>query len=77
MLELLGWHHIPQVKNRRSGRINRPDYPLFADESTKDAVYSHQGNAAAFYRHTLAIAEAKYWPPPEPTGCQRPRHLEE
>jgi hypothetical protein len=29
VLDLLGWSYIPQVKNRRSGRVNRPDYALF------------------------------------------------
>jgi len=61
VLELLGWGYIPQVKNRRSGRVNRPDYALFADASAKDAAYPHQGNDDAFYSRTLAIAEAKYW----------------
>ena len=60
-LAALGWSYIPQVKNNRSGRVNRPDYALFADESTKNAAYPHQGNDDAFYSRSLAIAEAKYW----------------
>jgi hypothetical protein len=61
VLELLGWSYIPQVKNRSRGRVNRPDYALFADETTKDAAYPHQGDDDAFYGRALAIAEAKYW----------------
>jgi hypothetical protein len=61
ILELLGWRYIPQVKNRSRGRINRPDYALFADQTARDAAYPHQGEDAAFYNHALAIAEAKYW----------------
>lgn len=60
-LAALGWSYIPQVKNSRGGRVNRPDYALFADEVSKDAAYPHQGNDAAFYSRALAIAEAKYW----------------
>ena len=61
VLAVLGWSYIPQVKNSRSGRINRPDYALFADETTKNAAYPHQGDDDPFYSRSLAIAEAKYW----------------
>lgn len=61
LLAVLGWSYIPQVKNNRSGRINRPDYALFADEASKDAAYLFQGQDDAFYSRSLAIAEAKYW----------------
>ncbi len=61
LLAALGWSYIPQVKNNRSGRINRPDYALFADEASKDAAYPFQGQDDAFYSRALAIAEAKYW----------------
>ena len=61
MLALLGWSYIPQVKNSRGGRVNRPDYALFADEATKNAAYPHQGDDDPFYGRSLAIAEAKYW----------------
>ena len=61
VLAVLGWSYIPQVKNSRSGRINRPDYALFADEATKNAAYPHQGDDDPFYSRALAIAEAKYW----------------
>ena len=78
VLAALGWSYIPQVKNSRSGRVNRPDYALFADEATKNASYPHQGNDDAFYTRALAIAEAKYWgTTAEPQGLQRPRHLED
>ncbi|MGB4978674.1 MAG: hypothetical protein WBR35_18225, partial [Anaerolineae bacterium] len=49
MLALLGWSYIPQVKNSRGGRVNRPDYALFADEATKNAAYPHQGDDDPFY----------------------------
>jgi len=60
-LTVLGWSYIPQVKNSRSGRVNRPDYALFPDEAARDAAYPHQGQDDAFYGRALAIAEAKYW----------------
>jgi hypothetical protein len=61
VLELLGWHFIVQAKSTKQGRINRPDYALFADDATRDAAYALQGDDDAFYGQTLAIAEAKYW----------------
>jgi hypothetical protein len=61
LLAALGWSYIPQAKNTRSGRINRPDYALFADDASKDAAYPFQGQDDAFYTRALAIAEAKYW----------------
>jgi hypothetical protein len=61
VLALLGWSYIPQVKNSRGGRVNRPDYALFPDEATKNAAYPHQGDDDPFYSRALAIAEAKYW----------------
>lgn len=61
VLRLLGWEFIVQTKSRRGGRVNRPDYALFADEATKREAMPHQGNDDTFYSRTLAIAEAKYW----------------
>jgi hypothetical protein len=61
VLELLGWSFIVQAKSTRGGRVNRPDYALFADDAGKQAAYPHQGDDDAFYGRTLAIAEAKYW----------------
>lgn len=61
VLELLGWHFVVQAKSVKQGRINRPDYALFAAAATRDAAYAHQGDDAAFYGPALAIAEAKHW----------------
>ena len=61
VLAALGWSYIPQVKNSRGGRINRPDYALFAGEAAKNDAYPYQGQDDAFYSRALAIAEAKYW----------------
>ena len=61
LLAALGWSFIPQAKNTKNGRVNRPDYALFADDATKNDAYPHQGHDDAFYSRALAIAEAKYW----------------
>jgi very-short-patch-repair endonuclease/type I restriction-modification system DNA methylase subunit len=61
LLAVLGWSFIPQAKNTKNGRVNRPDYALFADDETKNDAYPHQGHDDAFYGRALAIAEAKYW----------------
>lgn len=63
-LEILGFAYIPQIKTRRGGRAERPDYALFAQETTKVAAYPYQSNEAAFYDRVMAIAEAKYWERP-------------
>lgn len=61
VLAVLGWSYIPQAKNRRNGRIDRPDYALFGGETAKNDAYPYQGQDDAFYSRALAIAEAKYW----------------
>lgn len=33
VLAALGWSYIPQVKNSRSGRVNRPDYDVRSVEA--------------------------------------------
>ena len=59
-LTVLGWSYIPQVKNSRSGRVNRPDYALFPDEAARDAAYPHQGQDDAFYGRALAIYKGDF-----------------
>lgn len=61
ILKLLGWEYIVQTKSRRGGQITRPDYALFANETTKRDAMPHQGNDDAFYSRSLVIGEAKYW----------------
>jgi hypothetical protein len=63
-LELLGFAYIPQTPIHRAGRVQRPDYALFADEAAKSEAYTHQQDEAAFYARALAIADAKYWDRP-------------
>ena len=64
VLDLLGYAFIPQTVSIRQGRRSAPDYALFADEKTKRAAAAAKDDLSAFYRHTLAIAEAKYWDRP-------------
>jgi hypothetical protein len=63
-LEILGFAYIPQASVRRAGRPLRPDYALFADETTKGEAYSFRGSEPAFYARALAVADAKYWERP-------------
>jgi len=60
-LTALGWAFIVQPKSKQAGRVTRPDYALFADETTQQDAYPHQGDDDAFYSRALAIAEAKFW----------------
>jgi len=60
-LELLGFEYIPQIKYKRLGQINRPDYALFPDANTKDEAYPLQDDQAKFFSRALGICEAKYW----------------
>jgi hypothetical protein len=72
MLELLDWAYVVQPKAHHAGRVRRPDYALFPDETAKDDAMPHQGDDAAFYSRAPAIAEAKYWGRPlsqqDPSG---------
>jgi len=72
MLEILGWATIVQPSAHHAGRIKRPDYALFPDETGKDDAMEHQGDDDAFYSRAPAIAEAKYWGRPlsqkDPSG---------
>lgn len=63
-LEILGFAYIPQTPTRRAGRVQRPDYALFADEGAKAEAYPLQSDEPAFYARALAIADAKYWERP-------------
>ncbi len=64
VLDILGFAYIPQTPTRRAGRIQRPDYALFADEGAKAEAYPLQDDEPAFYARVLAIADAKYWERP-------------
>jgi len=61
MLELLDWSYLVQPKAHQAGRVKRPDYALFADQTSKVEAMPYQGDDDAFYSRTPAIAEAKYW----------------
>ncbi|MBC7249930.1 MAG: Eco57I restriction-modification methylase domain-containing protein [Anaerolineae bacterium] len=63
-LEILGFAYIPQTPTHRAGRVQRPDYALFADEAAKAGAYPLQDDEPAFYARALAIADAKYWERP-------------
>ncbi|MGQ9584128.1 MAG: Eco57I restriction-modification methylase domain-containing protein [Anaerolineae bacterium] len=64
ILEALGFAYIPQTQARITGRVQRPDYTLFAGEDDKAGAYRLQSDGAAFYARALAIADAKYWERP-------------
>ncbi len=64
VLELLGFTYIAQSATHRGGRVQRPDYALFADAAHKADAYKFVDDEAAFYGRALAIAEAKYWERP-------------
>jgi len=63
-LEILGFAYILQTPVRIGGRVQRPDYALFADEAAKSEAYDHKDDEASFYARALAVADAKYWERP-------------
>ena len=63
-LGILGFEYIPQTAVRIAGRVQRPDYALFADVQTRQEAYQHIQDESAFYARALAVADAKYWERP-------------
>jgi len=63
-LEILGFAYIVQTPTHHAGRVQRPDYALFADEDAKAEAYLFQDDEPAFYARALVIADAKYWERP-------------
>jgi len=59
-LGILGFEYIPQTAVRIAGRVQRPDYALFADVQTRQEAYEHITDESAFYARALAVADAKY-----------------
>jgi hypothetical protein len=49
---------------RRQGRVQRPDYALFANAAQKEEADRHLGDERAFYARAVAVADAKYWQRP-------------
>jgi hypothetical protein len=49
---------------RRQGRVQRPDYALFANAAAKQEADRHLGDERAFYARAVAVADAKYWQRP-------------
>lgn len=61
LLDLLGWsERLKQEKANAKGRLDVPDYLLFADAPAKAAA-ARAGQAAKRYGHGAAILEAKAW----------------
>jgi hypothetical protein len=48
----------------RQGRVQRPDYALFANAAQKAEADRHLGDERAFYARAVAVADAKYWQRP-------------
>jgi len=63
-LGILGFAYIPQTPVRIAGRVQRPDYALFVNETVKSDAYSLQEDEAAFYARASAVCDAKYWDRP-------------
>ncbi|MEW5719912.1 MAG: restriction endonuclease, partial [Chloroflexota bacterium] len=61
ILDLLGFAYVPQTAFKRAGKVQRPDYTLFADEKKKKDALKHVKREEAFYPRGLAILDAKYW----------------
>jgi hypothetical protein len=60
--QVLGWHYEVQTPvTGMDGRVNRPDYSLFATEASKRAAQDQRADERAYASHVAAIAEAKYW----------------
>ncbi|MBI3538398.1 MAG: restriction endonuclease, partial [Chloroflexi bacterium] len=61
VLDLLGFFYVPQTDFKRAGRVQRPDYALFANAKRKKDAQKYLRNETAFYSRALALLDAKYW----------------
>jgi hypothetical protein len=61
VLDLLGFAYVPQTAFKRAGKVQRPDYTLFADDKKKKDALKHVKREEAFYPRGLALLDAKYW----------------
>jgi type I restriction-modification system DNA methylase subunit len=61
--EVLGFAgaYTVEASIRRQGRVQRPDYALFANAAAKQEADHHLGDERAFYARAVAVADAKYW----------------
>ncbi|GAB4279910.1 MAG: hypothetical protein Kow0080_32410 [Candidatus Promineifilaceae bacterium] len=64
VLDILGFACTVQTSSSQAGKVQRPDYALFANAAQKAEADKHIKNEDAFYPRALAIAEAKYWERP-------------
>jgi hypothetical protein len=64
--EVLGFAgaYTVEASIRRQGRVQRPDYALFANAAQKAEADRHLGDERAFYARAVAVADAKYWQRP-------------
>lgn len=53
-----------QTAVHQHGRIQRPDYALFANAAGKTEADQHLGDETTFYSRVVAVADAKYWERP-------------
>jgi Alw26I/Eco31I/Esp3I family type II restriction m6 adenine DNA methyltransferase len=64
ILEDLGFSYIVQTSLHKSGKISRPDYSLFLNDTTKQDAYNLGGDETAFYSRVAVVADAKYYERP-------------
>jgi type I restriction-modification system DNA methylase subunit len=64
VLDILGYSYRVQTALKRQGRVNFPDYTLFVDDEQKKKANLLADKQEQFYKHALAICEAKYWERP-------------
>lgn len=61
VLMALGWVYDPQPRHKRRKAKVRPDYALFATSADYESAGQAPNEPKAYYAHTQAIGEAKYW----------------
>ncbi len=61
-LNLLGWEelNLPQVNSSATRREDVPDHLLFLDQAAKQKAL-RESRDAAYYKHGIAVLEAKRW----------------
>ena len=64
ILEELGFSYIVQTSLHKSGKVSRPDYSLFLNDTTKQDAYNLGGDETAFYSRVAVVADAKYYERP-------------
>jgi len=59
--EVLGHSYDVPHGEKRSGRLNIPDYIFFDDKDSLKAAQRHRDEKGKFYAEALALGDAKYW----------------